>query len=359
MNKKKINYVDQLLKKPKKDKQNKTSYPSTIYEPNFIHQIDLLFLPYSEDHKDKYALIVIDMSTRLIDGEALKDKNSKSVTEAIKKIYKRGLLKQPSQIDSDSGSEFKGEFEKYLKQNNIKHKIALPNRHSQVGLVENANKRIARPLFKRMLSEEILTGYPSVSWKTELADVIDDINKLTIKRNKIKEKKEKSNKPTLLDQFRCSGDACNLIPEGTKVRYLLDYPIDYLTKKKIGSKFRETDIRWSLGDHVVTRILLKPNQPPMYIIDSNPNVAYTKDQLQIVQPNEVLPDKKNIHAIAKKNNKDMYYIEKIINKRKHQNRIQYLVSWIGFDVEDSTWEPRTQLIEDGHIEMIKAYENSK
>ena len=85
---------------------------------------------------------------------------------------------------------------------------------------------------------------------------------------------------------------CNLIPEGTKVRYLLDYPIDYLTKKKIGSKFRETDIRWSLGDHVVTRILLKPNQPPMYIIDSNPNVAYTKDQLQIVQPNEVLPDKK-------------------------------------------------------------------
>jgi len=86
-----------------------------------------------------------------------------------------------------------------------------------------------------MLSEEILTGHPSVSWKTELVDVIDDINK----------------------QFRCSGDACNLISEGTKVRYLLDYPIDYLTKKKIGSKFRETDIRWSIGDHVVTRILLK------------------------------------------------------------------------------------------------------
>lgn len=64
-----------------------------------------------------------------------------------------------------------------------------------------------------MLSEEILTGHPSVSWKTELVDVIDDINKLTIKRNKIKEKKNKSNKQTLLDQFRCSGDACHLIPE--------------------------------------------------------------------------------------------------------------------------------------------------
>jgi hypothetical protein len=54
-----------------------------------------------------------------------------------------------------------------------------------------------------------------------------------------KEKKEKSNKQTLLDQFKCNGDACNLIPEGTKVRYLFEFPIDYLTKKKIGSKFSE------------------------------------------------------------------------------------------------------------------------
>jgi hypothetical protein len=94
----------------------------------------------------------------------------------------------------------------------------------------------------------------------------------------------------------------------------------------------------------------------MYIIDSNPNVAYTKDQLQIVQPNEVQPHKKSIRPITKKLNKDVY-IEKIINKRKHQNRIQYLVSWTGFDIEDSTWEPITQLIEDGHIDMINAFES--
>jgi hypothetical protein len=114
-NKKDVFYVDQLLKKPVKDKKNKSTFPSTLYEPNFIHQIDLLFLPYDEYNKDRYALVVIDMSTRLIDAQPIKTKDSKSVVEAITKIYKRGLLKQPSQIDSDSGSEFKGEFEIYLK----------------------------------------------------------------------------------------------------------------------------------------------------------------------------------------------------------------------------------------------------
>ena len=155
-NKKNVYYVDQLLKKPVKDKKSKSTYPTTLYKKDFIHQIDLLFLPYNEDNKERYALVVIDMSTRLIDAQPLKNKDSKSVVEAIKKIYKRNILNMPSQIDSDSGSEFKGDFEVYLKQNNIKHKIALPNRHSQVGLAENANKRIAKPLFKRMLEEEIL-----------------------------------------------------------------------------------------------------------------------------------------------------------------------------------------------------------
>ena len=231
-NKKDVYYVDQLLKKPQKDKKNKSIFPSTLYSPNFIHQIDLLFLPYSEDHKDRYALVVIDMSTRLIDAQPIKSKDSKSVVLAIKQIYKRKILSIPSQIDSDSGSEFQGEFKTYLKENNIKHKVALPNRHSQVGLVENANKRISKPLFRRMLEEELQTGHSSVSWKTELKDVVDDINKVTINRNKIKADKEKKKpKPDILDEFNCSGDACNLIPEGTKVRYLLDSPIDLKERK--------------------------------------------------------------------------------------------------------------------------------
>jgi hypothetical protein len=51
------------------------------------------------------------------------------------------------------------------------------------------------------------------------------------------------------------------------------------------------------------------------VIVLKPNVAYTKDQLHIVQPDEVQPDKIRKRPIGKKMNKDVYIIEKIIDKK--------------------------------------------
>ena len=105
--------------------------------------------------------------------------------------------------------------------------------------------------------------------------------------------------------------------------------------------------------------MLKPNQTPLYILDNNANVAYRKDQLQLIQPNEIMPNKKSIRPITKKNKTDIFIINTIIDKRKVKNKVEYLVTWKGFDVSDATWEPRTQLIEDGMIDMIKAFETEK
>ena len=261
--KKDLSYVDKLLTKPRRDKKNLTKYPTTQYVKDFIHQLDILFMPYDEHNKERYALVCIDMSSRLIDAEPLKNKDSSSVVSGLKQIYKRKILKQPNQIDTDAGSEFKGAFHTYLMSNNIKHKVALPNRHSQVALAENANKRIAKPLFKRMLEEEILTGESSISWKDDLYDIVKEINKKTIIRNKKKKKSEK------VEKFMCNGDACNLLDIGAKVRHILDYPINFINKKRTGSQFRETDIRWSPDVHIITNILIKSNQPPLYVIDNN------------------------------------------------------------------------------------------
>ena len=48
------------------------------------HQADILFLP--SDRGYKYLLVVVDISTRLIDAEQLKDKNASSVVKGFKKI---------------------------------------------------------------------------------------------------------------------------------------------------------------------------------------------------------------------------------------------------------------------------------
>jgi hypothetical protein len=45
-----------------------------------------------------------------------------------------------------------------------------------------------------------------------------------------------------------------------------------------------------------------------------------------------------------------------LDKKTVKGQLYYLVKWKGVKVKDATWEPKTQLIEDGLIEYINAYE---
>ena len=157
----------------------------------------------------------------------------------------------------------------------------------------------------------------------------------------------------------CNGDACNLLDIGAKVRHILDYPINFINKKRTGSLFRETDIRWSPDVHIITNILIKSNQPPLYVIDDNENVAYTKNHLQLIDANEKMPIKSSIRKIKTTRGKDVYIIDKIVGKRKHKNKIEYLIKWKGFDDSDNTYESRKQLIEDNQKQIIDDYESSQ
>ena len=144
-----------------------------------------------------------------------------------------------------------------------------------------------------------------------------------------------------------------------KVRHILDYPINFINKKRTGSLFRETDIRWSPDVHIITNILIKSNQPPLYVIDNNENVAYTKNHLQLIDANEKMPIKSSIRKIKTTRGKDVYIIDKIVGKRKHKNKIEYLIKWKVFDDSDNTYESRKQLIEDNQKQIIDDYESSQ
>ena len=38
-----------------------------------------------------------------------------------------------------------------------------------------------------------------------------------------------------------------------------------------------------------------------------------------------------------------YLVDKIIAKRMHRKKVQYLVHWLGYGVQDRTWEPLENL----------------
>jgi hypothetical protein len=167
--------VDKLMTAPKKDKGQEMPHTPHHYPKDYKHQIDLLYLP--NDNKKKYALVVVDVGTRLCDAEPMQDRKPKDTVIAIEKIYKRGILNTPSMLYFDAGTEFQGEFLKYLKQSDILYRVSKTGRHRQTSLVENKNKYIARAIFRRQLEEEMLTGEVSRQWTDQLKEIIQQINK--------------------------------------------------------------------------------------------------------------------------------------------------------------------------------------
>ena len=232
----------------------------------------------------------------------------------------------------DDGTEFKGACAKWFKDNNVVVRVAQPARHRQQSIVENKNKIIGKKLFKRMLQQEVLTGVQSNSWVSDLPEVINEINKQVTTNNK----KRKPNK--YADIYRCSGDACDVFAEGTKVRVALDAPRDFLSGKRLHGTFRETDVRWSLQPHIITMSIVQPGSPARYYLDNNNTVAYTKSQLMPFANETVQKQGYDvIRPVGEREGQQIYVAEKIVGKTKKGNRIFYEVKWSGFSSEHNTF----------------------
>ena len=217
-----------------------------------------------------------------------------------------------------------------------------------MAIVERTNHYLGKVIFMRMQSQEILTGIKSVEWIDDLPIFIDAMNK-----------RRRITPPKPATDLVCSGDSCNALEIGTKVRAILDTPTDYLTDKRLHGKFRVTDIRWDPKIRIITDILLLPGRPPLYLLNDVNNidkvdngVGYTKNQLQLIQNNEEAPNSNTIRG-----NPKTFVVQKILDKKKEGNRIYYLIRWKGFTEKDDTWEPRQNLIEDVPI-LIKEYEEN-
>lgn len=324
-----------LFKRPTKDKNvNSPKYDQT-YGKDVDHQADLLFLP--NDNGYKYALVVTDVGTRLSDAEPLKTKNTEEVLKAFKTIYSRGILSVPQYITVDSGSEFKSQVAQYFKDNDIVYKVAKPDRHRQIAVVERTNQYLAKVIFRRMYAQEILTGETSREWVDDLPYFIKMIN---VKR------KQKPPKPSF--DYKCTGDSCNILEVGTKVRPLLDAPIDSVTDKKLHGKFRITDPKWNPEIRTIKQIRMLPGNPVLYLLNDPKNIdkvdyqtGYTKNQLQVVPKDEEAP-----HPSVIRGKPTTYTVEKILDRKKVGNKIKYLVKWKGFSKNDATWEDAKKLKED-------------
>ena len=53
---------------------------------------------------------------------------------------------------------------------------------------------------------------------------------------------------------------------------------------------------------------------------------------------------------------DLYTVEKIVEKRIRNNKVEYFVKWEGYPKEQNTWEPKINL--ENVLYLVDAFENS-
>lgn len=97
--------------------------------------------------KDRYLYILdcVDVFSKKCFLEALIEKSSVAVMNALKKIIRRVKV-QPKMILADNGPEFAGEFEDFCEENHI-HLLHTRSYSAQSnGIVENKNKQVRRTI---------------------------------------------------------------------------------------------------------------------------------------------------------------------------------------------------------------------
>jgi len=135
-----------------------------VDKPNFLHQMDLLFMPECNGYK--YILAVVDTASRFKCALPLKNKK---IGPASEKIYSDGPLVWPTQVNCDSGSEFKS-VANLMKRHDVKMNFAPVGYHNSQAMVERFNKEIAQRLFKYM------EWHDTWNWIEPLQAMVDQLN---------------------------------------------------------------------------------------------------------------------------------------------------------------------------------------
>ena len=315
-----------------------------ILEPNYLQNCDTLYMPEDEykGKKYKYLLVVTDVYNKKMDAEPYTNlkQDSHEVLDALKKIYKRGIVKYPKILVFDNGNENGDVYlKKYLHEHKINVRMMQPGRYRQISSVKTSKRKLASILFRFMANEELLTGEVVKSWVAEVPDLVEAINEnLPPPNTEIPEK---------LLSTRFSG---KMLPIGARVRVLLDRPRDTVKGNLMSGTFRSTDIRWDPNVRRIENILLKPGQIPLYLVsdDGDKLVARTKNQLQLVKRNERAPDIKYIRG-----DPEYAIINNIKDYRKNNRKDEYLVGFKGYDNTHDRWVAVKELNRTGDLRAIK------
>ena len=320
-------------------KDNKTLHHQA-YSKNYVQQADLLFLP--EDQGYRYALVVVDVANKKADAEPIKDKQPKTVEKAMKKIWARPYINKPKAfLQVDDGTEFKGVFTKFIEDNNIVLMRGKPGRSRSLAVAEHINLVIGKSIMLKQTNDELAEEEENTEWVDELPTIVRVYNKFIDKQE---EKRIQLSKPSrqrkMYKAMKNIEVPDDLLEVGQKVYIPLDKPQN-IKNKRLAGAFRAGDLRYEPKPREITDVLL--GSPTAYHVQGLPTTVYTREMLLLDEGKQAIPTK------------EKYTVEKIVGKRKRNNRIEYKIKWLNYPASENTWEERKELIK-SIPQLIQEYE---
>ena len=141
---------------------------TAVRDKHDVMQVDLISLNQMprQSFMNKFVLAAMDPFSRKIWLEPLQTKRSREVTEAFKMVLDRSF--KPTEVLSDSGQEFKQEFDRLLASENIVHKFKRSI--NSLGRLDRGIMAIKKQLFKRLASRG------NLKWTSLIKPVEDAYN---------------------------------------------------------------------------------------------------------------------------------------------------------------------------------------
>jgi hypothetical protein len=334
----KIGINEKFTKISRKPKHFNKFINGIVPVANFNYMSDLIELPTTDDGY-KWLLVVLDLATNKFDIEEMKTKSAVATLEAFKKIIRRKILKLPEiSLKSDGGTEFKGQFSKFLTDHKIMHKISIAGRKTQMAPVESLNNTLGRLLMNYLNEKTVEDDRDYFNWTDILPIIREELNQYR-ERN--------------LDALKDYQDTHFYDPDvagdpefkvGDYVNYKLEVPVDIRGHKvEDQTRWRQADRRYSVDTKQIVDILYYPDAPYYrYKLFGMPHVSYSATELMLSDES----DNKHI-------------VKKIVGKRTVNKQKQFLVWWKGELKDQATWELESQLLEDNLEDYIKAFEKEE
>lgn len=273
----------------------------------------------------RYLLVAIDVFSRYLWVEPLKNKFHQTIIDALRKIFKTG--RKPKELRTDKGSEWKNKWvASFLTKQNIHHYVTYNVTHA------NYSERVIRTL--KVLMFRYFTHKKTYHYLDVLKDIARNYNHRPHRSLHGRSPTEinKSNEAIVWQQLYM----------GTMK------PKRQLSKLKLKVvkpfKFRKGDfVGISSNRHNFQRDYQQKWTEEIFRI----NARYLRQGIPVYKlvdyDNETIQGTFYQSELQRVSKRDVFKVDKILKRRKRKGVSEVFVSWLGYPKKFNTWVKETDL----------------